>query len=81
MASPSPMSPDMVKSEEENVQEPTMEELEASAEASSAAGPELSNDMLKIMKGIVDYLTEHRDEKYVILKRSPQGECACSADR
>jgi hypothetical protein len=64
MASPSPTSPVKVKSEEEVGKETMAEEAEPGDEAGNAiGGPELSNEMLKIMKGIVDYLTEYRDEK------------------
>lgn len=68
MASPSPASPVNVKSEEEVAKQTMGEEAEPSDEAGNGAeGPELSNELLKIMKGIVDYLTEYRDEKYVVL--------------
>jgi hypothetical protein len=57
------MPPESMKSEEPAVELETVEESAVATEPSSASGPLLSNDMLKIMKGVVDYLTEYRDEK------------------
>jgi len=60
MASQSPDTAANVKSEEAAIADSTMEESEVKMETD---GPELSNELLKTMKGIVDYLTEYRDEK------------------
>jgi hypothetical protein len=66
MSSQSPAPPDGVKSEELAVEETVTEEPVAKTESSNTASTVLSNELLKIMKSIVDYLTEYKDEKYVI---------------
>ena len=52
-----------MKSEEPVVEETAAEEPVVKTESSSATSTVLSNDLLKIMKGIVDYLTEYKDQK------------------
>lgn len=52
MASQSPIPPESVKSEDPIVKtEP------------ATPGTGVSNDTVKVMKGIVEYLTEYRDKK------------------
>jgi hypothetical protein len=63
MSSQSPMPSDGVKSEEPAVEETVAEGPVVKTESSSATSTVLSNELLKIMKGIVDYLTEYKDEK------------------
>lgn len=62
MSSQSPMPPNGVKSEETAVEETASGEALVKTESSNATSTVLSNDLLKIMKGIVDYLTEYKDE-------------------
>jgi len=63
MSSQSPAPPDGVKSEEPAAEETAAEESVVKTELGNATGTVLSNELLKIMKGIVDYLTEYKDEK------------------
>jgi hypothetical protein len=63
MSSQSPAPPDGVKSEEPAAEETAAEEPVVKTESSNATGTVLSNELLKIMKSIVDYLTEYKDEK------------------
>jgi hypothetical protein len=63
MSSQSPAPPDGVKSEESAVEEIVAEEADVKTESDTATGTVLSNELLKTMKGIVDYLTEYKDEK------------------
>ena len=63
MSSQSPAPPDGVKSEEPAVEETAADEPVVRTELSNATSTVLSNELLKIMKSIVDYLTEYKDEK------------------
>jgi len=64
MSSQSPAPPDGVKSEEPAAEEAAVEEEPVvKTESSTATSTVLSNELLKIMKGVVDYLTEYKDEK------------------
>ena len=67
MSSQSPVTPDGAKSEEPAAEEMVTEEPAVKAESSNATSTVLSNELLKIMKGIVDYLTEYKDETYVVV--------------
>jgi hypothetical protein len=49
--------------EETTAEETAAEEPVVKTESSNATSTVLSNELLKIMKGIVDYLTEYKDEK------------------
>lgn len=63
MSSQSPVPPeDGVKPEEPAVEETAAEEAVVKTESGNATSTALSNELLKIMKGIVDYLTEYKDE-------------------
>jgi hypothetical protein len=62
MSSQSPVLPDGVKSEEPAVEETALEEPAVKTESGNATSTVLSNELLKIMKGIVDHLTEYKDE-------------------
>jgi hypothetical protein len=68
MATPTAASPEPAKVEADVVLEDAKDEVKdedgANEETEAAApGPGISNEMAKIMKGIVDYLTEYKDEK------------------
>jgi hypothetical protein len=63
MSSQSPVPPDDVKPEEPAVEETAVEEAVVKTESGNAASTVLSNELVKIMKGIVEYLTEYKDEK------------------
>lgn len=63
MSSQSPAPPDGVNSEEPAAEEVAAEEPVVKTESSNATSTALSNELVKIMKGIVDYLTEYKDEK------------------
>ncbi len=64
MSLQSPLPPDGVKPGEPAVEEAAavVEGPAVKTESSNATSPVLSNELLKIMKGIVDYLTDYRDE-------------------
>lgn len=59
MSSQSPTPPDGGKSEEPIIEEAAAEDPTVKTQTSTV----LSNELLKVMKGIVDYLTEYKDEK------------------
>jgi hypothetical protein len=69
MSSQSPAPPYGANSEEPVVDETATEEPVVKTESENATGTVLSNELLKIMKGIVDYLTEYKDERYAILSK------------
>jgi hypothetical protein len=63
MASQGSAPPESAKSEEPAPEDVTMEDAAVTMNAENMTGPVLNNEMLKVMKGVVDYLTEYRDEK------------------
>lgn len=63
MSSQSPAPPDGVNSEDPVIEESAADEPVVKTESGITIGTVLSNELVKIMKGVVDYLTEYKDEK------------------